>query len=384
VTGIVVEVGPLTLRGPNDADAGLLSAGIEAIDDELALVDERAVSVAEVWRTAMHDVVGGWTDEVAVVCPTWWPSSRVDRVSDAARTVADDVVVLRRAQVLGDGCAVVEIAQDFTVVSVPGADMHVLAHGDTEALVSKIPDSMPVVLDCPEGVAGARELASAIADHLRANGIAARIADQDRVRRSAEALLSPQEAVPAAEPFLSTTRGRRATAVLTGIVLSAAVLCGGFAAGQDAHPSTADVPMTLLVERRVAVMVPARWAVRRVTSGPGSARVQVVSPDDTKIALHVTQSPLPPHASLEQVAASVRNALDAELPGVFVDFNPSDRRADRPVVSYRELRADRHITWFVLIDRSVRIAIGCQHPTERAESVRAICDEVIRTAHAIF
>jgi type VII secretion-associated protein (TIGR03931 family) len=142
--------------------------------------------------------------------------------------------------------------------------------------------------------------------------------------------------------------------------------------------------MTLLVERRVGVMVPAQWTVQRVTSGPGSARVQVVSPRDSGVALHVTQSSLPPQSSLEQVAGSVRNALDEEPEGVFVDFNPSDRRADRPVVTYRELRADHRIAWFVLLDRSVRIAVGCQSPPEREEAVREACDEAIQSAHAVF
>ena len=100
MTGIVVEVGPATVRGPNHADAEWISAGIDGIDDELTLIDECPVTVADVWRTVMHDVVGGSADTIALVCPTWWASSRVDRVRDAASTVAHDVVVLRRAQAL--------------------------------------------------------------------------------------------------------------------------------------------------------------------------------------------------------------------------------------------------------------------------------------------
>jgi type VII secretion-associated protein (TIGR03931 family) len=171
---------------------------------------------------------------------------------------------------------------------------------------------------------------------------------------------------------------------LAGTVLSAAVLCGGFASRQEVRPSAAGMPMTLLVEGRVGVMVPAQWKVERITSGPGSARVQVVSPNDADIALHITQSAVPAQPSLEQLAGSVRKALDEEPDGVFVDFNPSGHRANRPVVTYRELRADRRIAWFVLIDGSVRIAIGCQSPREREEAVREACDQAIRSAHAVF
>jgi type VII secretion-associated protein (TIGR03931 family) len=138
------------------------------------------------------------------------------------------------------------------------------------------------------------------------------------------------------------------------------------------------------VEGRVGVMVPAQWVVQRVTSGPGSARVQVVSPTDADTAVHVTQSSLTPHRSHEQVAESLRSALRDEPDGVFVDFNPSDRRAGQPVVTYREIRADHHIAWVVLVDKSLRIAIGCQSAPGQEEAVREVCDQAIRTAHAVF
>jgi len=161
MTGIVVEVGPATIRGPNHADAEWISAGIDGIDDELTLIDECPVTVADVWRTVMHDVVGGSGDTIALVCPTWWASSRVDRVRDAAGAVANDVVVLRRAQALRDGLSdrpltVVEIAPEFVVVSLPGGDIQVVAHGDADGVVTKIPVSIAVVVDGPEGVEGGR------------------------------------------------------------------------------------------------------------------------------------------------------------------------------------------------------------------------------------
>jgi len=384
MTGIVVEVGPAIVRGPNHANAEWVSAGIEGIDDELTLIDERPIDVADVWRTVMHDVVAGSAETIVVVCPTWWASSRVDRIRDAASTVANDVVMMRRAQALSDRLStVVEIAPEFVVVSLPGGDMQVVAHGDTDAVLAKIPMSTAVVVDGPEGVEGAGQLAAAIADRLRANGVTVTIADREWVRRCEDALPSREEA-RGADADSSTDRRGRGRAVFAGTLLSAAVLCGGFAARQDVHPSTASMPMTLLVEGRVGVMVPAQWVVERITTGPGSARVQVVSPDDADIAVHIAQSSLAPHHSHEQVAESLRSALREEPDGVFVDFNPSDRRADQPVMTYREIRADHHIAWVVLIDKSVRIAIGCQSAPGHEEAVREVCDQAIRSAHALF
>jgi type VII secretion-associated protein (TIGR03931 family) len=378
MTSVVVEVGPATVRGPNLVDPQWVSAGIDAIDDELTLIDDRAVAVDDVWRRVMHDVVGGDTDTIVVVCPTWWPSSRVERVCDAVSAVANDVEVLRRAQVLSDGLStLVEITPEFVVVSSPGGDVQVVVRGDMEAVLATIPTSTEVLLDGPEGVEGVRPLA----DRLRANSVAVTIADRDRVRRSLAARRS-QDEDPKSPP--TQNRGRRATAVMAGTVLSVAVLCGGFAARQDVRPVPASMPMTLLVEGRVGVMVPAQWTVQRVTSGPGTARVQVVSPDDADIAVHVTQSSLPPQQSHEEVAQSLRAALNEEPDGVFVEFNPSERRSDQPMVTYREIRPDHHIAWFVLIDKSLRIAIGCQSAPGHDEAVREACDRAIRSAHAVF
>jgi type VII secretion-associated protein (TIGR03931 family) len=364
---IVVEVGPISVRGPYCAEEKWVSAGIEGIDDELILVDDRPVDIADVWCTIMRDVVGGPTETVVVVCPTWWPSARVERVTEAARTVANEVVVMRRAQVLGgSGPVLVEIAPEFTVVSTASGIFAALTQGDIDTLVAKIPTRGVAVVDGP--------LAAVIADRLRSNGVAVTVADPDWVRRGVEAIHSAHETdEPEERP--STKRGM--TAVLAGTVLSAAALCGGYVARPDAHPPNPAVPMTLLVEGRVGVMVPARWVVQRITSGPGSARVQVVSPDDGEVALHVTQSPLVPPQSREQVAESLRRALSEASDSVFVDFDPA-------ALTYREVRADHHIAWFVLIDGTLRIAIGCQSAPGRHEAVRDACDRAIRSAHAVF
>jgi type VII secretion-associated protein (TIGR03931 family) len=388
MTGVVVEAGPATVRGPNHADTEWVSAGIGGIDDELTLIGDRPVAVADVWRTVMHDVIGGSAETIALVCPTWWASSRVDRVRDAACAVAKDVLMLQRAQVLRDGLpgrltTVVEIAPEFVVVSPPDGDMQVVTRGDTDAVLAKIPMSMAVLLDGSEGVEGACPLVAEIADRLRANGVAVTIADRDWVRRAVDPVASREHARgPETRP--AGYRGRRATAVLVGTLLSAAALCGGFAARQDAPRPAANMPMTLLIEGRVGVMVPAQWEVQRVTSGPGSARVQVVSPTDADVAVHVTQSSLAPHQSHDAVAESLRSALSQQPDGVFVEFDSSDRRADQPVVTYREVRADHHIAWVVLVDESLRIAIGCQSAPGHEEAVREVCDQAIRSAHAVF
>jgi type VII secretion-associated protein (TIGR03931 family) len=176
-------------------------------------------------------------------------------------------------------------------------------------------------------------------------------------------------------------RDRRGVAVFAGAAVCAAGIGAGFAVP---GPSAVGVPLTLLVEGRVGVMVPVQWAVRRVTTGPGSARVQVISPSDADIVVHVTQSSIPSHFRLATVADVLRTALAQERDGVFVDFNPADSRAGKPAVTYRENRAEHQVAWTVLVDDDLRIAIGCQNGPGREQLVREVCDQAIRSAHAVF
>jgi type VII secretion-associated protein (TIGR03931 family) len=392
VTDAVVEVGPGTIRGPYDGDTDLVCVALDSIDDEFALVDEHPVAVSVVWREVLRSVVGEFVETVALVYPTWWSARRIEVVSDAAATTAANVIELHRAEVLTDGMSaapiVVEIAAEFVVVAQSGSVVAVEPRScGPETVAEEVANAIGcqggVLVDTPDEVEGAFVVGAEIADRLRADGVAVSIAHRDRVLAAAAAMFDRRPATAAIE----TRRPRRAwpgVAVLAGVLLSGAALCAGFVVRPGLNtPAAPDVPMTLLVEGRLAVKVPALWSVQRITAGPGSARVQVVSPDG-KTAVHITQSPVPAQQTLAATAATLRRALDEQQPGVFVDFNPADRRADRPAVTYREVRGIHTIRWVVFVDDTVRIGVGCQSAAGRDEFVLYSCDQAIRSAHAIF
>ena len=158
-------------------------------------------------------------------------------------------------------------------------------------------------------------------------------------------------------PGTTRTRGRR-TATLAGIVV---LLCAGLSLGWGQSPDTRKpLPPGVTPPARptalVELTVPANWPTQRVVAGPGSARVQVTSPSDPEVALHVTQSPVP-EETLGDTAERLKRAIDTEPDGVFVDFNPSGNSAGRPAVTYREVRASHQVRWTVLLDGTVRISI---------------------------
>jgi type VII secretion-associated protein (TIGR03931 family) len=396
MTDVIVEIGPGSVRGPNDARADWASAALECIDDELTLIDDRPVAVADVWQDVLWEAAGGSADTVVLVYPAWWSSSRIDVVCEAAGVVAANVEVLQRSVALRERFAdrlstVVEIAAEFVVISTPEAGIAAVPRRDDPAAVAEAVagrvGAAPVVVDAPIGIEGAALVGAAVVERLRANGIPGSIAGQDCARHGAALWLARQQGTfpEGVDEGPRTRRSRRGIAVMAGAAVCVAALCGGFV-GREENPGTPSVgmPMALLVEGRVAVKVPVQWAVQRITTGPGSARVQVVSPSDRDIVVHITQSSMPSSQTLAMVADTLRAALAHEPAGVFVDFNADDRRADKHAVTYRESRADHQVAWTVLIDDDVRIAIGCQSGPGREQLVHDVCEQAIQSAHAVF
>ncbi len=388
MTEVIVEVGPGTGTGPTEARDELISAALEFIDDELAILDEQLFSVQDLWDELMCTVVGSAADTVVLVCPTWWAPSRIERVRSAASTVTPVVVTLQRTALLRAGAAhpratIIEITPDFVVVTpATGRGRVVPRGGEPSAIADEVVASVgasTVLVDVPAGVLDAEPVARAIGDRVSATGTTVMFTDDDSLRRVACATRMDQSHGLADDNSARPRwQRRREAAVLAGVV-SAVVL--GFVLRDNTDTPATDT-MTLLVEGRIGVMVPARWAARRVTSGPGSARLQIVSSDDTDVALHITQST--DGGDLLATAAALRLALGHQPDGVFVDFNASAHRAGKDAVTYRELREGRQVDWAVFVEDTVRVAIGCQSAPGRAHLVRAACDQAIGSAHAVF
>ncbi len=150
--------------------------------------------------------------------------------------------------------------------------------------------------------------------------------------------------------------------------------------GDSAPPAPSDEAAPIaLREGRIAVQVPREWTVQRITGGPGSRRVQVSSPADPGVALHITQA-YAPETTLAETAAALGRAIADQPAGIFLDFRPEDAVAGRPAVTSREVRPGREVRWAVLAAGSGRISIGCQSPPDRAEAVAAACAEALRSA----
>ncbi|HEV7579806.1 MAG TPA: type VII secretion-associated protein [Mycobacterium sp.] len=407
----VIATGPGTIRRlccgtgvvAGDHTSEILQAALDAIDDQVALVDGRPVAVDSLWRTALRSLKCGNPDAqktIRVVHPSWWPPSRVDVVAMAAATLADDVQVrprswlLRQASNAEPAPVVVEIAERLVaiagddVVAVPrGAEPHSVA----EAIVHLVGEmasgtTTAVLIDVPGAVAGAQALATLIAGRLRRSGRpVGEIGDARLARLTVSATFKAQDKLPRSQPVDAghmRSRVRMLGALAAAATVLAATVPAMAAVSHRDVPPVSTPPTTFLVEGRVALTVPADWPTQRVVTGPGSARVQVNSPSDPEVALHITQSPIPDE-TLSATADQLRRAIGSEPAGVFVDFNPSGVTAGRPAVTYRELRASHHVRWTVLVDGSVRISVGCQSRPGGENAVRDACEQAVRSARAI-
>lgn len=152
-------------------------------------------------------------------------------------------------------------------------------------------------------------------------------------------------------------------------------MVGSAVSGRIRSPGSVDI-----VEGRIAVTVPATWTLSRVTGGPGSRRLQVTSPVDPDLALHITSS-YAPEATLADAAEVMGRAIAAQPAGLFVGLRADGQVAGRPAVTYREIRPGRVIDWAVVLAGVTRISVGCQSPPGREDAVRAACSAAVRSAH---
>jgi type VII secretion-associated protein (TIGR03931 family) len=359
----------------------MVSAVLDGIDDAVALFDERPVVVAELMRAVMSSILVASPGPVVIVHPSWWSRARIDLVVQSSGA-ARKVVALSRSEVVraaGHAGTLIEIAGEFVAVAGPG--LRVFGRGNIESIAAaaaEVGRSGDVLLDAPAAIPGSAQTAEQLRVALAARGRSARDVDV--------------AALADAAPSRRRVGGPVAALLAASLVLAAPVLPDGrelvLPDGRErvATPrpevGAPDPAAVSLVEGRIVVAVPLHWHVERVRSGSGSRRVQVGSPVDPDIALHITAS-YAPDSTLAQAAEVLGDAVADQTPGVFVGFRPAVEVAGRPAVTYREVRAGRVVDWSVVLSGSTRIGIGCQSAPDRTEVVRAVCEQAIRTAREL-
>lgn len=409
MTAHLVEVGPNAIRrlccgGGTVVDQEAEIAALEGVDDPVTLVDSHPVAVESLWRTVLESLGCDGSDRAIVIHPSWWAQERVNVVTAAAHVLGGEVVMRPRPWLLRqvsapeaqDTTVVVEIADGLVVITgatVAAETRRRHQQGVADAVVRSIRAvaagiTGTVVIDAPRTVHGAGALAEMIATGLRDCGdMTAMAVDEIGMKKLAAEIISDEIHTCDTDSSAAATDPRRRwtlvrAAPLIGAVLGAIALIHHPAPHHPAPQAVNGVPTTFLVEGHVALQVPAQWPVRRVVAGPGSARLQITSPSDPEVALHLTQSRVA-LATLAATAEFLKNAIDAAPAGAFVDFDPVGHTAGRPAVTYREIRSVHDIRWTVWVDKDVRISVGCQSRHGHQDVVSQECEQAVRSARAM-
>ncbi|MBY0442982.1 MAG: type VII secretion-associated protein [Mycobacteriaceae bacterium] len=427
----VIEVGPGSIRrlccGTKTVDDISLSReALAAVDDRVALRADSPVAVETLWRDVLHSLdcrglnSSLVVQKVIVVHPSWWSASRVTMVAGAAQIVADHVLARPRSWLLmrvSPGVAdsvtphepelllVVEIADQFVVVI--GAERvaqsrrlapRQVAQGAVRIVAAMTCGRAATVrIDSPSTVRGASALATMIADGLRHADATLNVVtvDDEQLAQwgcavlatesaamlpvtSESTSLSANEQIGRARPWFGLPWGW----VIGVIAVVAATLIGVNEFGQASVPPRTTSSTASLVEGQIALTIPAHWSTQRVANGVGSARIQVTSPLDPQVVVHITQAPAVGD-TLDSTANQLKRTIDQQPPGVFVDFNPSAMAAGRSAVTYREVRPEHDIAWIILVDKAIRIGIGCQSRPAGGDAIRAVCDQAVRSVRVV-
>ncbi|HYQ35460.1 MAG TPA: type VII secretion-associated protein, partial [Mycobacterium sp.] len=207
----IVEAGPGTVRRlccgtvtvADGETSEVVSAALDAVDDQVALVGGRPVTVSSLWSAALRSVTCAPSDGTVIVHPSWWSSSRVAVITAAAATVADGVLTRPRSWLLTQATdaereetAVVEITERLVVitaaevVAVPRGDEPRPVAEEVARAIARIAAVAVVLVDAPSTVTGAPTLAALIADAVGSSGQAVVQIDDARLRSLAQSAMS--------------------------------------------------------------------------------------------------------------------------------------------------------------------------------------------------
>ncbi len=294
----IIATGPGTIRrlccGTGrvaDDTSEIIHAALDAIDDQVALVDGRPVAVDSLWRTVLRPLVCENLHAqkvIQVVHPSWWPSSRIDVVTAAAAALSGDVQqrprsrFLRQASNAAPEAPVVEIAERLVAISAEEV-VAVPRRGDPDAVAEDIArlltemdfgTAASVLIDVPGTVDGAQPLAALIAEKVRRTGLRAVEIDDARLSRlTASAIAKAQDESPRPPPVVDARHVRSRVGIRGGLAAAAVVLAATVPAitivGHRAESSMDAAPATFLVEGRVALTVPATWRTAARGRGAG-------------------------------------------------------------------------------------------------------------------
>ncbi|MBB5912801.1 type VII secretion-associated protein (TIGR03931 family) [Nocardia transvalensis] len=128
---------------------------------------------------------------------------------------------------------------------------------------------------------------------------------------------------------------------------------------------------------RVRTQIPAGWHIASQTD----ARVDLAPDGGARQRITLTQKPLAPGATADDVAHSLESQIQRRPPGTVTELRRDPSFGGRPGLSYEEYPPDgTTVRWQVLVDSGVQVSIGCQYPSGSWQPLAPTCEQFVHDA----
>ncbi|WP_280366410.1 type VII secretion-associated protein [Nocardia wallacei] len=126
---------------------------------------------------------------------------------------------------------------------------------------------------------------------------------------------------------------------------------------------------------RVQAQVPEGWRIAAQTD----TRVDLMPEDGARQRMTITQKPLAPGSTVEDVARTLETQVERRPPGTVSDLRRDPAFGGRPSLSYEEYPPDgTTVRWHVLVDAGLQVSVGCQYPSDSWQPISGTCEQFLR------
>lgn len=126
---------------------------------------------------------------------------------------------------------------------------------------------------------------------------------------------------------------------------------------------------------RVQAQIPEGWRIAAQTD----TRVDLMPEDGARQRMTITQKPLAPGSTVEDVARTLETQVERRPPGTVSDLRRDPAFGGRPSLSYEEYPPDgTTVRWHVLVDAGLQVSVGCQYPSDSWQPISGTCEQFLR------
>ncbi|MEV6562551.1 type VII secretion-associated protein [Nocardia sp. NPDC051756] len=149
---------------------------------------------------------------------------------------------------------------------------------------------------------------------------------------------------------------------------------------ESAPSSTAAAPTTTPAAGpetygRIRFQIPDGWHLASTPDASGKSRVDLSPDDGARLRVTVTQTPVAPGATYDQVATKLETQMKQRPAGVMSDLQRDVVYGGRSTLAYTERPGDGStVRWHVLLEYGIQVSIGCQYADNDWQSLSTTCE----------